>query len=160
MNNVAWIYNTGDEVNGSQPYQQLVTMDTPEGVLSDAKVTGKGLVLKYTGDLYYLPLPGVGDLKDYLRAQKLEYRWKSKKFVFPGHITLAAGKIIHDCGSAVTFNLYVNCRLAFTAEICDCNPFRIPTQIVGNEVEIEVIGKSPIHKIKVASSIEELLEHE
>jgi hypothetical protein len=161
MSNLAFIYNTGDDIHGQKQFQQLVTMDVPDGVLSDAKVTYKGLVLKYTEKLYFLPLPGEGGNNElYKRARKLEYKWKSKKFVFPGRITLAAGKIVHDCGSPVTFNLYVNCRLVWTAEICDCNPFRIPTQITGNEVEIEVIGKSPIQKIKIASSIRELMENE
>jgi hypothetical protein len=136
-------------------------MDYPEGVLSDAIVGKQGLVLKYGGKLFRLPLPGE-ELSNalYNKAEKLTYRWKSKKFVFAGEITLAAGKITHDCGSAVTFNLYVDCRLVWTAEICDCQPFRIPTQIRGTTVEIEVIGKSPIHKIKVASSIQELMENE
>jgi hypothetical protein len=156
-----WVYNTGDNINGTKQYQQLVTLDVPEGKLSDAIVTRKGLTLKYTGTLYSQALPGIGgDNKAYNRSPKYQYRWKSKKFVFPGLVTWAAGKIIHDCGSAVTFNLYVGCRLVWTAEICDCKPFRLPPNIVGNEVEIEVIGKSPIQKIKLASSIQELMEHE
>lgn len=161
MSQLAYIYSTGDEINGERPFQQLVTIDVPDGVLSDAIETTKGLVLKYGGALYKLPLPGDGGSnKVYNKAQKLTYRWKSKKFVFPGLVTLAAAVIIHDCGKPVTFNLYVDCRLVFTIEICDCNPFRIPSQTIGKEVEIEVIGQSPIHKIKVASSMRELLESE
>jgi hypothetical protein len=160
--NLAYLYSTGDEINGEKQFQQLVTIDTPDaGLLSDAIVTQKGLTLKYTDNLYYLPMPGLdGDKRAYLNAPKMQYKWKSKKFVFPGRITLAAAKIVHDCGSAVTFNLYVDCRLVYTVEICDCLPFRLPPNIMGNEVEIEVIGKSPIHKIKVASSMQELIEHE
>lgn len=159
---LAYLYNTGDEINGQKQFQQLVTMDTPDaGVLSDALVTKDGLTLKYTEKLFKLPLPGEGgDKRLYLAAPKLTYRWKSKKFVFPGQVTFAAAKIIHDCGEAVTFKLYVDCKLVHTVEVCDCLPFRLPSQIMGMEAEIEVIGKSPIHKIKVASSMRELMENE
>lgn len=161
MSQLAYVYSTGDEINGVKQYQALVTMDIPDGKLSDALVTRKGLVIKYDNQLYKLALPGEGGNNvAYKNSQKLTYKWKSKMFVFPGRITLAAAKIIHDCGHAVTFRLYIDCKLAWETEICDCLPFRLPPNLMGQEVEIEVEGISPIHKIKVASSMQELAEHE
>lgn len=156
----AYLYNLGDDINGQKQFQQLVTMDVPAGYLGQALTTQKGLTLKYGSQLYYLPLPGEGEDKTYRYTPKLCYRWRSKKYVFPGQMTLAAGKMIKECGKGVTLNLYVDCRCVWQAEICDCQPFRIPAQIRGVEFEIEVIGESRIFEIHLASSMQELLENE
>lgn len=153
-----YIYATGDSINGEKQFSQLVTMEAPSGVLSQALETRYGITLKYTNDIYYLPLPGVGGDREYRASPKECFQWKSKKFVFPGNITLAAGKVIHDCGGTVTVKLYVDCKCVWQIEVCDCEPFRVPSQIMGNVVEIELFGRSAVQEVHFASSMRELLE--
>ena len=156
-----YIYNTGGEITGDATAGQIVTMDTPTGILLDAKETVNGLTLKYSNQLFYLPTPGDGgEDKGYRKAPKMCYRWKSKKFVFPGQTTFAAGKIVHDCGGAITIRVFVDCKCVWQADICDCNPFRIPSQIMGVTYEIELIGKSAVQEVHLAGSMKELIENE
>jgi hypothetical protein len=156
-----YVYDTGDEINGDKQFQQLVTMNVPEGILSQALVTSMGLTTKYTNQVFYLPLPGDGNIdKGYRKALKYCFQWKSKKFVMPGQTTFAAGKIIHDCGGPITLRLYVDCRCVWQTEICDCNPFRIPSQIMGLDFEIELLGRSAVYEVHIAGSMRELLENE
>jgi hypothetical protein len=156
-----YIYDTGDGINGDKQFQQLVTMNVPEGILSQALVCSMGLALKYTNQVFYLPLPGEGGVdKGYRKALKYCFQWKSKKFVMPGQTTFAAGKIIHDCGGAITFRLYVDCKCVWQTEICDCNPFRIPSQIMGLDFEVELLGRSAVYEVHIAGSMRELLENE
>lgn len=151
-------YHTGDEINGDNKFGQLVTFDVPSGVVDQATVTRRGLTLKYANDLFCLPLPGDGEDKEYRRSPKACYQWKSKKFVFPGTMTLAAGKIVHACGGKITVRLYVDCKCVWQANICDCEPFRIPSQIIGTEFEIELLGTQAVYEVHFASSMQELLE--
>lgn len=153
-----YAYHTGDEITGDNKYGQLITFDLPSGVLDQATVTRRGLTLKYANDLFCLPLPGDGEDKEYRQSPKACFQWKSKKFVFPGTMTLAAGKIVHACGGKITVRIYVDCKCVWQAEICDCEPFRIPSQICGTEFEVEVLGKQAVYEIHLASSMQELLE--
>lgn len=159
-NNYCYVFNTGDAINGAKPFQQLVTMDAPQGELKQAFQSNKGLTTQYDNRLYYLPLPGDGEEAEYNRAPKAVYKWKSKKFVFPGRMTLAAGKVVKDCGGVLTMKLYVDCKLAWTTEICDCKPFRLPPEIEGIEFEVELIGTARVVEVHLASSMRELIEHD
>jgi len=153
-----YIYDTGDSTFGSQnPLAQLVTINTPEGTLSQALQTSRGVTLKYTDKLYYLPLPGNEGRNEYNTAKKMTYKWKSKKFTFPNRTTMAAAKVMKGCG-VLTFNLYVDCILVYTTEICDCKPFRLPSQTEGLLFEIELIGTAEVFSVKIASSMRELAD--
>lgn len=154
----AFAYHTGDDITGDNKFGQLVTLDVPTGVVDQATVTRRGLTLKYANDLFCLPLPGNGEDKEYRKSAKACYQWKSKKFVFPGAMTLAAGLIVHECGGKVTIRLYVDCKCVWQADICDCEPFRIPSQIMGKEFEVEVLGTRAVYEIHLASSMQELTE--
>lgn len=160
VSRLGYAYHTGEDIFGDNQFGQLVTYDVPSGVIDQATVTYRGLTIKYANDLFCLPLPGNGTDKEYSTSPKACFQWKSKKFVFPGTMTLAAGKIIHDCGGAITIKLYVDCRCVWQADICDCENFRIPSQILGVEFEVEVFGKTPIHEIHLASSMAELTEEQ
>jgi len=158
VNGYGFAYDTGSEIYGENKYGQLTTFDVPHGVVDQATVTRRGVTIKYVNDLFCLPLPGNGQDKEYRTSPKACYQWKSKKFVFPGSMTLAAGKIIHACGGKITMRLYVDCKCVWQIDVCDCEPFRIPSQIVGIEFEVEVFGKQAIYEIHLASSMQELLE--
>ena len=156
-----YIYDAGNDIMAGSTAGQIVTMDTPTGLLLDAKVAARGLTLKYSNQLFYLPTPGDGaEEREYRKAKKMCFRWKSKKFVFPGQTTFAAGKIVHDCGGAITIRLFVDCKCVWQADICDCNPFRIPSQIMGVTYEIELIGKNAVQEVHLAGSMRELIENE
>lgn len=155
-----YIYDLGDDINGQKQFQHLVTMDTPEGELGDAKVTKYGMTVKYGKDLYCLPLPGEVSEDAYRNAPKQTYEWKSKKFVFPGRMTMAAAKVTKDCGGTLILSIYVDCRLAYESEICDCKPFRLPTAVEGIEFEILLKGTAKVTEVHIASSIKELIESE
>jgi hypothetical protein len=153
-----YVYDTGDSVFGSpNTLAQLVTFDTPEGTLSQALDTPRGVTLKYTDKLYYLPLPGNQGKDEYTSAPKLTYKWRSKKFVLASRTTMAAAKVMKDCGT-LTFKLYVDCVLVHTEEVCDCNAFTLPPNTDGFMYEIELIGDAPVHSVKIASSFKELTD--
>jgi len=158
-----YAYHTGDETHGDNKFGQLTTFDCPDalsGEITQALVTKRGLTINGDGKLWYLPLPGedFAQAGEYHKSKKSYYTWKSKKFVFPGNMTLAVGKLVHDCGGTIYVELYVDCKMVFSADICDCEPFRLPSNIVGKEFEILVSGQRRLHEIHFASSVAELTE--
>lgn len=154
----AYIYHLGDNLNGDKDFQHLVTMEVPIGYLTTSLVTKDGLVLKYGKDLYRLPLPGYQGDTTYKTSKKLDYNWKSKEFVFPGRTTLAAVKVVRDCYGTCLFSIYVDGKQFFQAEVCNSDPFRLPSQLMGVVFEVQVQGTATVKEIHVASSMKELTE--
>lgn len=58
---------------------------------------------------------------------------------------------------AILFKYYINGKTEFTKLVYDSNPFRLPSGFRGDEIEVEVVSKLPVHSIELASSMGELL---
>lgn len=154
----AYVYQLGDDLNGDKPFQHLVTMDVPVGYLAQAVVTSRGLTLKYGKNLYCLPLPGeVGD-NAYRKAPKQPYIWRSKKFVMPGRLTLAAGRVARSRDGDCLLKLYVDGRLVWESLVLDARPFTIPDQIMGKIFEVELQGTARVTELHLAPSMKELMD--
>lgn len=122
--------------------------------------TPKGVYLMNRPDtaVYTLPLPeDVGENR-YRSVPKMTYVWRSKKFVFPGHTTMAAAKVVHSCPDGLLqLKLYADGCLVYTGSVCDCMPFRLPAQLRGITWEVELTGKARITEVHIASSMRELI---
>lgn len=168
-----YVLQLGDEVNGAKQFQSLVTMDMPAGKMTDVKDTSYGVTVRYKefidgltvqrNILYRLPLPGVLALSDptkeaYDKAPKMIYTWKSKKFVMAGQTVIGAARVVRDCGGSCSLSIYIDCRLAWTTNVCDSKPFTTPSDLMGLNIEIELTGTARVRKVQLASSINDLLD--
>ena len=134
-------------------------MDLPANVPPQCWIVGGlGLHTAFDTNLYYWPVPGWVRKGD--TPQKLRYRWKSKKFVMPGRTNFGAAKVVWECDGDVCFSLYSDCILVYSRKITDCQPFRLPSEYIGIEFEIQVEGTGTISEIHVASGMKELTEVE
>ena len=62
-----------------------------------------------------------------------------------------------DDESSVTFTYYVNGENKFSKKLYSSAPFRLPSGFVGDEVEVEISARIPVHSIELASSMGELM---
>lgn len=118
-----------------------------------------GMVVIFDGNspMYTLPLPEDVGAVAYARASKMQYVWRSKKFVMPAMTTMGAAKVVHDCSdNGVRFRLYVDCCCVFETPVRGCDPFRLPDQIRGMTYEIELIGCSRVTEVIVAPTMREI----
>lgn len=155
---VGYMVDTSSTLDGERPLSKLVTMEVPFGV-SAHTTGGSGLYVLGVDGVYLMPFPDAKGAEVYKRAEKYCYKWKSRKQVFPGQMTMAAGKIVHDCG-CVKLKIYVDCECVYETVITDCKPFTLPPNMVGVEWEIELEGSANVYEVHLASSLRELLEHE
>ena len=157
-NGKMFLYQPPEDLNDTHAFQELVTMDAPlpDRVPSSWVVGNYGLHVAYLNELFYWPIPGwvrPGDV-----PEKLVYKWKSKKFVMPGRTNFAAAKVVWKCDGYVCFSLFSDCIPVFRRMVTDCYPFRLPSEYIGVEFEIEVEGTGTISEIHVATSVTELTE--
>lgn len=154
-----FVYQPPEDLNAVHEFQQLITMDAPATESPVAWIVGGyGLQVAFDNNLYYWPFPGWERPNDAI--QKLCYQWKSKKFVMPGRTNFAAAKVVWECDGEVCFKLWADCRCVYTAKVANCNPFRLPSNYIGIEFEIEITGTGTVSEVHVASSMRELTEVE
>lgn len=165
---VGYIFATGAASADKSPFQQLVTIDAPRrGNVIHSCIGRQGMYylteeLKFGEYNYYvhvLPEPGGTTDARYEQTAKMQYIWKSKKYVMPGRTTWGAAKVVHTKG-CVTFRLYVDGRIVYSKRVVGCNPFRLPSQIAGVTAEIELVGDAVVTEVHIASSMRELLSNE
>ncbi len=154
-----FVYQPPEDLNDLHTFQQLVTMDAPVASTPQAWVVGGfGLHTVFGPNLYYWPIPGwvrTGDT-----PQKLRYKWKSKKFVMPGRTNFGAAKVVWECDGEVCFKLVADCICVYERKVSDCQPFRLPSNYIGVEFEIELEGDGTVSEVHVASAMKELTEVE
>ncbi|MGH7744023.1 MAG: hypothetical protein ACREQ5_04285 [Candidatus Dormibacteria bacterium] len=155
VGNVAYLFNMQNNHNNYFPLQQLITLDTPNGVPGVNIVVGSGLYALWGTALYTWPLPGYG----YDTALKATYTWKSKVFTMPGLTTMAAAKVVNGEDGNLTFSLFGDGNLIYTYNVLDSNPFRIPHQHKAVFWEVELVGTATVQEVHVATSMRELTEH-
>lgn len=154
-----YAFETGSSLDGEHTLGKFTTFDTPFGVRAHA-VGGSGVYVLATEGVFRMPFPDSVGREAYNSAEKLCYNWKSKKFVFPGDMVMAAAKVDHDCKGHVRLRIYVDCCCVYETSIHDCKPFTLPPNLKGVTWEVELIGTSAVHEVHLASSLRELLEHE
>ena len=161
---VGYIFDTGANSADSTPFQKLVTIDAPRrGNVVHYCIGRQGpyfLTEEFRfGEYYYyvhvLPTPGGTTDVRYEHAEKMQYTWKSKEYVMPGRTVWGAAKVVHSKG-CVTFRLYVDGRIVYSAKVIGCMPFRLPSQIAGMTAVIELVGDATVTEVHIASSIREL----
>lgn len=157
---LAFWYDPGDSINGAHPFQQLITMDIPMQARAATVSPRYGLALAAANVIYLLPLPGYKYQTDYSVAPKKRYRWKSKRFVMPGHTAFSALKVVRECEGDVCITIWADCRRVLTYSIDDAQPLRLPDAVQGVEFEFELEGTAAISEVHIATSIRELTEHE
>lgn len=156
---LAFVYDAPEDLNDSHPFQQLVTMDLPQQMAPQCWAVGDwGLQIAFDKYIYNWPIPGWVIPNTQNQIQKLTYKWKSKKFVFPGITSFAAAKVVFECDGWVCFRLWGDCELIYQTVVDNCNPFRLPHNFRNIEFEIEAIGTATVSEIHVASSMQELTE--
>lgn len=162
---LGYIFSTGAPSADVTPHQHLVTIDAPtDGDVLHACLGRQGMYYlseelrfgRYKYFIHVLPTPGGTTDARYEQSSKQTYQWKSKKFTMPGRITFAAAKVVMDKG-CVRLRIHVDGCCRYDAVVTTCAPFRLPDQLVGIEVELELIGTATIHEVHVASTIEELI---
>lgn len=156
---LAYWFDPGDSINGAHPLQQFVTMDVPEQIHATTTSPNYGLVLAAASVIYVLPLPGFRYLTEYKDAPKKRYRWKSKRFVTPGHTAFSAMKVVRECGGDVCVTIWANCKRILTYPVDDAQPFRLPDAVQGTEFEFELEGTATVTEVHIATSVRELTEN-
>lgn len=169
---IGYIVSTGASSADRSQFQTIVTIDGPnEGNVTSACNGRQGAyflsvppppdtVVESTSPdmvIYVLPTPGGTTDVPYETAPKMDYVWRSKRFVMPGRTTWAAAKVVHKCGGCVRLRLYADGCLAYDGVVRDSQPFRLPSQIVGTTLDIELVGSAEVDELHVASSMKELL---
>ena len=152
-----YIFNTGSSLDGERPLQRFVTFDTPNNVRAHT-IGGSGLYVLATDGIWYMVFPDSTGDEAYAKAPKYCYTWRSKKYVFPGEMVMAAGKVDHDCKGFVRIKIIVDCCCVYETKVDDCKPFLLPPSIKGVTYEVEVEGTATVHEIHLASSLRELIE--
>lgn len=165
---VGYILDTGASSADSSKFQALVTIDAPRrGNVIHSCVGRQGMYYlteelafgRYSYWVHVLPSPGGHTDVEYDSAVKQEYIWKSKKYIMPGRSTWGAFKVVHSSGCA-KLRLYVDGCCAYETVVKGCGPNRLPSQLAGVTLEIELIGTARVTEVHVASTIEELLQNE
>jgi hypothetical protein len=170
---LGYLFDTGSTLDGEHPLQKLITFDGPPGKVISHTTSSSGLDVligipnpdilvdaDIKNSVHSMPFPNTKEGGTYDLAPKMCYRWKSKKFVFPGNMCMSAAKVVHDCNGHVRIKFYVDCCCRYEVLVKDCKPFRLPDSMQGVEWEVEVIGTATVHEIHVASSLRELIEHD
>ena len=88
----------------------------------------------------------------------LTYRWRSKKFVSQGHLSMEAALVEGDFGPPVQFRLYQDGVPVAEQMVATSEPFLLPLCGRGKCFEIELEGTTRIHEVHIATSIVELTE--
>jgi hypothetical protein len=163
--NPGFVFAADDTTNPSSGPGVITTLLPPPDmgdVLMPASYVrteqGMAAIVYGFSPVYTLPLPeDVGTIA-YKNTSKMQFTWKSKKWVFPALCTMGAAKVVHDCsGGGVRFRLYVDCCCVFETVVRNCEPFRLPDQICGITFEVELIGCSRVTEVVVAPSMRELI---
>lgn len=157
--NKGFLFYAGSTLDGDRPISKLTTFDSPIGVRAHT-TGGSGFYVLAADGVYKMAFPDTKGNEAYAKANKYCYTWKSKKFVFPGQMCMAAAKVVHDCRGFVRLKIFVDCCCVYETLVESCKPFTLPPNIVGVEYEVELTGTSTVHEVHVASSLRELLEHE
>ncbi len=165
MNGLGYIYSTGSGTSDAAQFQQLVTIDAPTpGVVISSCQGRQGVYFLSevsvddvtTYKTHVLPQPDhVTDVK-YATAPKMEYIWRSKRFVMPGRATMGAGKVVHS-GGHVRIRILVDGCCRHEQQVRSNKPFRLPAQMAGTEWEIELLGNATVYEVHIAPSMQELL---
>lgn len=155
---LGYIFDTGSTLDGEHPLNRLTTFDYPAVPAVSHCVSDDGLVILNSNSVWVLSMPNMKNKDSYKQAEKQCYVWKSKKFVFPGQITFAYAKVVHDCDGFVRLKLYCDGICVYDTKVPGSLPIALPSQVVGVEWEVELHGTATVHEIHVAPSIEELLE--
>lgn len=155
---LGYLFDTGSTLDGEHPLSKLITFDYPAVPTIAHCLSDDGLVILNTTSMWVLPLPNMKNKDSYRQAQKQCYLWKSKKFIFPGQMTFAYAKVVHDCDGFVRLKLFCDGICVYDTSVPGSLPIALPPQVVGVEWEVEVHGTATVHEIHVAPSIEELLE--
>lgn len=163
--NIGFVFAADDTTNPSSGPGTITTLSPPGNpgdILMPASYVrteqGMAAILFGYSPVYTLQLPEDVGTVAYKNASKMQFVWKSKKWVFPALCTMGAAKVVHDCsGGGVRFRLYVDCCCVFETVVRNCEPFRLPDQICGITFEVELIGCSRVTEVVVAPSMRELI---
>lgn len=153
-----YIFDTGSTLDGSHENQKLVTFDYPPGTVISHCITNDGLAILANNAVWTMALPNMVNKDSYRMAQKQCYVWKSKKYVFPGEISFAFAKVVHDCDGFVRLKIYCDCVCVYDTSVPSSKPIALPPSVVGVTWEVEVHGTATVHEIHMATSIHELVE--
>ncbi len=163
---LGYIFSTGSGTSDPAQFQQLVTIDAPTtgSVISSCQgrqgvyfLSEESILDVTTYKTHVLPQPdNITDVK-YATAPKMEYTWRSKRFVMPGRATMGAGKVVHSDGH-IRIRIIVDGCCRHEQQVRSNKPFRLPAQMAGVEWEIELIGTATVYEVHIAPSMEELIK--
>lgn len=84
------------------------------------------------------------------------YVWRSGKIRLPKKVNLGACVVEADSYADLTFRLYADGALKFSASVSSIEPFRLPGGYLSNIYEIELTGTDVVTGASVAENIFEL----
>lgn len=155
---LGYLFDTGSTLDGGHNNQRLVTFDYPAGQVISHCISNDGLAILINNSVWTMALPNMVNKSSYHDSPKQCYRWKSKKYVFPGETTFAFAKVVHDCDGFVRLKIYCDGVCVYDTKVPGSKPFSLPPSVVGVTWEVEVHGTATVHEIHMATSITELLE--
>ena len=88
----------------------------------------------------------------------LTYRWRSKKFLLQGHLSMEAALVVGEFGPPVDFRVYQDGDLIVDRKVGSSDPFLLPICGRGKCFEIELEGTTRIHEVHIGTSVVELTE--
>lgn len=143
---IGFILDVRGEPEGPRDLGDFVTIDFAP---TDIHATPSGRLLYAEGDtVFEWDSPFSHDL--------MRYRWKSRRFITPGHVALNAGKVVADYGTAVSVKLERDEVVALDRDVQHRRPFRLPRTGRGLQFVITLEGTATVHEVHFATSVAEL----
>lgn len=121
-------------------------------------VSNEGIVTPAVARLradYYLPLTNI--YYDYTAESRPLNSAPLHTSTINSPVDLTYAFEIINKRRAVLFTYYVNNEPKLTKLIYNASPFRLPSGFRGDEIEVEVTSRIPVHSIELASSMGELM---
>lgn len=111
-----------------------------------------GYADRSTGSLY---LAINGEVCKFNAGAPKTYRWKSKKFQLLAGVNPSSARVDADT-YPVTFKMYADGVLKYSYDVPDEHTFRLPGGYRPRQLEIELVGATPIRMVGIANSPTEL----
>lgn len=154
-----WLVDIEDKATGSFTFGNLVTLNLPAAVL------GRRIPMKWADDRLRFQVGNQiwawqGLTQSFSSSvQNLQYRWRSKTYVYPAPVNFAAAKVVADAGSGNSeFRLIVDGVVRHVEILQGTKVFRLPHLYRGVDIEIEFEGNLVINEVHVSTSMTELRE--
>ncbi len=153
------------ESQTSQPCGMILDMRNADPILTTYDDSAVAVLTDPISDrFYYSRQDASGKTTIHLfegSSQRMQYKWRSKTFLFPARVTFGAVRVDYERDSVVSdvgllFTLYVDGSPKYVRSLEDSCIFRLPGGYAGREWGVELKGEACVRSVELASTVLEL----